>query len=905
MPGAVIRIDQAAHSSPTGPVGQSRDDIWKDQVVTLVSAAETPPNTSWQWTLLDRPPGSASTLLGATRSSATFTPDVVGSYRIRLEAGGTSQIRIVGVLRDGAGAIIRRGWRIPALDEATSGLDESNFGGQLRGWDATIRHVLSDIDDALTRTARVVTVGPSSSNATHLTDGANDEVQINAAIAEMSAADGGKVVLLPGEYTIGAPINLLPNVVLSGSGAKATMIVVTAAFLNTHAWAIGCAGKLAPETEILLVKDALQGATTLVEKDDRDISALTALDDLMLVSEAPWETTNLSGRKRGEFVRVATRSSSNLTLYGMVRDFYTQADTARLYRVSFVEGCGVEDLSIRRQPRLDGPVDEIVPPLMSLQMSRNAFIRNCELSDNDGSGITVFHSVQAVIASNYIHDLSDDTAKKHYGYGVLIGGASEGVVVYGNRFSRTRHAVDSGPSRALPGAFEAVKLHGVARAVAVIGNTSLHSTNAPYSTHSEAEGWVFQGNVAENSWSCGFFMRGRSMSIVGNVVQWCSGGIQIGNQTINESSGSASGSHVVGNTIRHIKSLPPAPNRTNFAGYGIILALTDNVTVRGNTISATDAAGIRLRPYARRCAIIGNVITNANLLNTANMPAVELESNPSGSAASLTLSGTTVTATGLSGLTSACVGKTIVISGSLGNNGAFTLTWFKSDPSDPSKSTVTWENASGATENTSTLSWYIESATDNLFSDNVAMNTPASDYDRDVTGHAKYMFRDGSSRGNARNTFTGNKAMGMESDFMSLMAVHHASNNVRDGGIVQHGSEKQSRREYPIVRTTSGISPVVLLSVPTVSGRTYVVKGLIQGTTGSAGRWYYAIDAFFDHTAGVLTQRLAAPVTQVHESSSSVLLEVLAVEKSIEVRITPVAGQVTWVGNIDISEARA
>lgn len=145
MPGAIIAIDQDQGSPSFGSPGVARNDLWLNRLTTIRSTASG--NISYLWSLLDVPPGSAATLASATSQNATFTPDLVGSYRLQLITNGGGpgnvQILVAAVTKDHSGVVLDRGWRIPALGE---NVGENNFGGQLRGWDEAIRFILADLE---------------------------------------------------------------------------------------------------------------------------------------------------------------------------------------------------------------------------------------------------------------------------------------------------------------------------------------------------------------------------------------------------------------------------------------------------------------------------------------------------------------------------------------------------------------------------------------------------------------------------------------------------------------------------------------------------------------------------------------------------------------------------------------
>jgi hypothetical protein len=118
--------------------------LWQNRLVTARST--TAGNLSYAWSLLDKPPGSAATLTGATLINATFTPDIPGSYRVQLITNGGGpgniQILVAAVTFDNAGVLTQNGWRIPALGERP---EENNFGGQLRSWDEALRKIFNDL----------------------------------------------------------------------------------------------------------------------------------------------------------------------------------------------------------------------------------------------------------------------------------------------------------------------------------------------------------------------------------------------------------------------------------------------------------------------------------------------------------------------------------------------------------------------------------------------------------------------------------------------------------------------------------------------------------------------------------------------------------------------------------------
>jgi hypothetical protein len=148
---AVFRIDQTREGGTSvGEPGISRRDLWLSNVVHLVPTSP-PPDATFLWEFLDRPSGSAAVFLDETtgQESATskyvkFTPDVWGTYRIRLtiNRGQYSQVELAAALLSSTGGVTHRGWRLPSFKEIDT---EANFPGQLRGYADDWDFILMDI----------------------------------------------------------------------------------------------------------------------------------------------------------------------------------------------------------------------------------------------------------------------------------------------------------------------------------------------------------------------------------------------------------------------------------------------------------------------------------------------------------------------------------------------------------------------------------------------------------------------------------------------------------------------------------------------------------------------------------------------------------------------------------------
>lgn len=136
---ALITIDQLTNISPIGVTGRARNDLDLGQPVIFRNADDTDVNR-WRWALLDSPIGSVAALSSVTSPQVTFTPDVAGSYRVRLTINdglaGEQDIRVGAVLD-------ANGLRIPSTGERA---EETNWlvGGSENenGWGKDVEQII-------------------------------------------------------------------------------------------------------------------------------------------------------------------------------------------------------------------------------------------------------------------------------------------------------------------------------------------------------------------------------------------------------------------------------------------------------------------------------------------------------------------------------------------------------------------------------------------------------------------------------------------------------------------------------------------------------------------------------------------------------------------------------------------
>ncbi|MEJ7655252.1 MAG: glycosyl hydrolase family 28-related protein [Chloroflexia bacterium] len=218
----------------------------------------------------------------------------------------------------------------------------------------------------MAKSVTCVVVGPTGSgtNADYICDGTADQVEINSAITTASAASSSTpsvVRLLPGTYTVDAPIFMKANVVLEGSGLGVSFIQVAAAFPNANSEVIIAAGTASGTDTVVnapVIGDTALGASSFAGYAPGDHCILYSADDFE-------STSDNAGRKRGEFVRVESVASTTMNIYGMVRDAYTT--TPAIQKINLAENMGLRNFDVKDLGTARNPI----PALIRFRYARN------------------------------------------------------------------------------------------------------------------------------------------------------------------------------------------------------------------------------------------------------------------------------------------------------------------------------------------------------------------------------------------------------------------------------------------------------------------------------------------------------------------------------------------------------
>lgn len=415
-------------------------------------------------------------------------------------------------------------------------------------------------------------------------------------------ASGGKIFVKAGTYSISGTIQIRQsNVHIQGEGMGITVFVADSS-MTGNTPALEAFSTALDGTARALVADTARGSTS-IQISPSDASSSNVGDYVLLYSDKSVDT-EIPAKHAGEVKQIVAVDAATglLTTDDQIADAYTQADLARVVRITMLQNIRVADLSITTQ----APLSNLRVGFTHFRFIENLQIERVEVHDAYFTGIQIQSVRNSAIAGCYVHHISDivpvdppNPANERYG--IAVGGASQNVSISYCRFSRTRHAVTTGGS-------SGTNQNGVQRNIVIANCTSMLADTGHFDTHQPAENVTFIGCVADGgvpatpaSGAIGFQMRGRNCSIVGcSVLQAVGRGIMIFGPV-------SSGAVITGNMVANVKAIAG-----NQAGTGIYFDSegTSNHTVTGNVIKNCEGAAIANGGSNNDIVISGNVIEN-------------------------------------------------------------------------------------------------------------------------------------------------------------------------------------------------------------------------------------------------------------------------------------------------------
>ena len=191
---------------------------------------------------------------------------------------------------------------------------------------------------------QVVTVAPVA-GADFVTDGTDDNVEIQAAIDAVVAAGGGTVLVKAGTYSLTASLTLTAsNVRIIGEGMGVTNLVCAASMTgDTPAIAIG---NSATGSDLSLTASTAVGDSSIT-MSPANTAMLSVGDWLLLKSNKQVDSEN-SSKFAGElhYVTAVDTGTGVVTLNDVIHDAYLTSDSARVCKINMIRNVTLQDMSV-------------------------------------------------------------------------------------------------------------------------------------------------------------------------------------------------------------------------------------------------------------------------------------------------------------------------------------------------------------------------------------------------------------------------------------------------------------------------------------------------------------------------------------------------------------------------------
>ena len=322
-------------------------------------------------------------------------------------------------------------------------------------------------------------------------------------------------------------------------------------------------GTLASTKHTTLTANASIGAVTLTVASTTGIAVG---EYLLLGSNDVFHAA--ANNKRGEVVQVsAINSGTQLSLWTPLRDSYTTAGVAGLFKRGDLVGGGISGLSID-----DAEPNTHKMGYIEVQHARGYSIDNVSCLNSGGAALVLDNVLDSSVSNFYSAEQNDDTANGWFGYGINVSNSCDGITIANCHFARVRHGVTTTGG--------GVTRVGVPRNIVVIGSTARACNAAAFDTHPDSGGVSFIGCGVSGTKSAAFQLRGRDDRVVNADVNGAGTGVMVTSSAVD---------YVVeGGSYRHIRD-------TGVGGQGNAIRIcpaTDGAAPKNGRILGVNAYDI-------------------------------------------------------------------------------------------------------------------------------------------------------------------------------------------------------------------------------------------------------------------------------------------------------------------------
>lgn len=258
-----------------------------------------------------------------------------------------------------------------------------------------------------------------------------------------TAESPGAITLPVGEWTLHAPLEMRPGIVLRGSGKRETRLLFDLPEPAEDGGVRPALGVVRFEgrrdaAPVPLIGDPAVGATSIELAEATDLApgdtvlVFSDNDPDLMFTDPRWDR-DWARESLAQIVAVKAVDGILVTLDTGLRLDFKPALHPRLQRLEPIRRAGLENLYLER---IDGVSDNIV----GLEAAVDCWVRNCETVRTGRGHIWMNYSRFVTITGNHCH-IAIDYGGGGNGYGIVAGNVATDCLIENNLLHTLRHAM--------------------------------------------------------------------------------------------------------------------------------------------------------------------------------------------------------------------------------------------------------------------------------------------------------------------------------------------------------------------------------------------------------------------------------------------------------------------------------
>ena len=292
-----------------------------------------------------------------------------------------------------------------------------------------------------------------------------------------------KIVLGPGDFSITSLLTITTNnITIKGCGVDVTRLTINTPLTTANSIRVGTTSL---GTAYTVTVNATKGQRVITAASTTGIVA----GDWIFLTRLVAVDASSATRYDAEFHKVASVTSTTVTVEDNLMEDFNTTDTATFYKVPWVKNFQLHDLTIIDQ-RADNAVATADDGPFHCVFNYGLYLHNVKLEKMAHDSIRVEGCFNTILDNVYMETPNSVADDADHQYGLYITGASTNTSWTGGWANRCRHSVTCNTNSG------GVYRRGRQRNISITGITSFNANVAHFDMHQAALGVTFTGCTA-------------------------------------------------------------------------------------------------------------------------------------------------------------------------------------------------------------------------------------------------------------------------------------------------------------------------------------------------------------------------------------------------------------------------